>query len=144
MRSLERAATALALSLAAAGALATPGTDLPATAAYRAGHAPQSASSPAGAAIVPPPARRRPAWPDNLAAGVRATDSAAQLVTVEAAGFGTSVATVELWQRRGACWARAAGPWPSLIGSNGFSDHHREGDLTTLTGIYRIGLTASG
>jgi L,D-peptidoglycan transpeptidase YkuD (ErfK/YbiS/YcfS/YnhG family) len=140
MRSLERAATALVLSLA----LAVPASNLPGTAAYRAGQAPLGASSPAAAATPQPEARQRQACPDNLPARLRATDGAVQLVTVEAAGFGTSVATVELWQRRGACWARAGGPWPSLIGGNGFSDHHREGDLTTPTGIYRIGLTAYG
>jgi L,D-peptidoglycan transpeptidase YkuD (ErfK/YbiS/YcfS/YnhG family) len=32
-----------------------------------------------------------------------------------------------------------AGPWPSLIGQNGFSEHHREGDGTTPTGRYGVG-----
>ncbi len=85
-----------------------------------------------------------PGCPQDLAERLRATGGAAQLVTVEAADWGTSTATVELWRRTGACWARAAGPWPSLIGANGFSDHHREGDGTTPTGIYRLGLTVYG
>lgn len=36
------------------------------------------------------------------------------------------------------------GPWPALIGAGGFSDHHREGDSTTPTGIYTIGRTVYG
>jgi L,D-peptidoglycan transpeptidase YkuD (ErfK/YbiS/YcfS/YnhG family) len=81
---------------------------------------------------------------DNLAEQLRETDGATQLLTVEAAGFGTSTATVELWQRKGGCWGSAGGPWPSLIGYNGFSNHHREGDGTTPTGIYRLGRTVYG
>lgn len=80
----------------------------------------------------------------NLAGQLRSTDGAEQLVTVEASGTGTSVATVYLWQRWRSCWQVAAGPWPSLIGVNGFSDHHREGDGTTPTGIYRLGRTVYG
>jgi L,D-peptidoglycan transpeptidase YkuD (ErfK/YbiS/YcfS/YnhG family) len=75
---------------------------------------------------------------------LRETDEAGQLVTVEATGFGANVATVELWQRKGGCWGSAGGPWPALIGDNGFSNHHREGDGTTPTGIYRLGRTVYG
>ena len=39
----------------------------------------------------------------------------------------------------GRCWGAAGGPWTAFIGRNGFSDHHREGDGTTPTGIYGIG-----
>jgi L,D-peptidoglycan transpeptidase YkuD (ErfK/YbiS/YcfS/YnhG family) len=81
---------------------------------------------------------------DNVAQQLRETDRAGQLVTVEATGFGTNEATVELWQRKGGCWGSAGGPWPSLIGDNGFSNHHREGDGTTPTGIYRLGRTVYG
>ncbi len=44
-----------------------------------------------------------------------------------------------LWQRSGACWTPVAGPWPARLGSNGVSDHHREGDDTTPEGAYGIG-----
>lgn len=64
---------------------------------------------------------------------------ARQLVTVVAPVYATSVAPVELWHLHSGCWALQAGPWPSLIGLNGFSDHHREGDGTTPTGLYAIG-----
>ena len=35
-------------------------------------------------------------------------------------------------------------PRAGLIGQNGFSDHHREGDGTTPTGIYRLGPVVYG
>lgn len=77
--------------------------------------------------------------PGNLASGLASTGSARQLVTVEAAGWDTSYATVELWQRTGSCWLPAGGPWSGRIGENGFSDHHTEGDDTTPTGVYGVG-----
>jgi L,D-peptidoglycan transpeptidase YkuD (ErfK/YbiS/YcfS/YnhG family) len=65
-------------------------------------------------------------------------------MTVEAAGYGTTAATVILWQRTGASWGAVAGPWPAVIGAAGFSDHHREGDNTTPTGAYGIGAVMYG
>lgn len=58
---------------------------------------------------------------------------------MEAVGWGTSTATVQLWQRSGSCWLSAGGPWTGRIGENGFSDHHIEGDSTTPTGSYGLG-----
>lgn len=80
----------------------------------------------------------------NVAQELKRTDGSAQLVTAQSAGWGTSVAEVALWRRQGRCWVSDGGPWPALIGTNGFSDHHREGDGTTPTGIYRIGRTVYG
>lgn len=80
-----------------------------------------------------------PTCPSNLASQLAGTGGAGQLVTVVSAGWGTYDATVQLWQRSGGCWASAGGPWPSLIGQNGFSDHHIEGDSTTPTGRYGLG-----
>jgi L,D-peptidoglycan transpeptidase YkuD (ErfK/YbiS/YcfS/YnhG family) len=89
--------------------------------------------------------QRRPlACANNLAERLRTTDGAGQLITVEADSFQTSVAEVSLWQRDGSCWEQAGGPWTGLIGENGFSNHHREGDGTTPTGIYRIGPVVYG
>jgi len=82
--------------------------------------------------------------PSNLAASLASTGGSRQLITVEAASFGTTVATVAMWQRDGPCWEAAGGPWTAAIGSNGFSDHHREGDDTTPTGIYSVGPTMYG
>lgn len=80
----------------------------------------------------------RPACPADLAQSLAATGPARQLITVEGASYDTTIATLELWQRSGACWAPAGGPWSAHIGENGFSDHHREGDGTTPTGLYSI------
>lgn len=79
------------------------------------------------------------ACPPSLASGLASTAGAGQLITVEAPSAATTVATVELWQRSGSCWEAVAGPWTGFVGYNGFSDHKREGDGTTPTGIYRLG-----
>ncbi len=75
----------------------------------------------------------------NLASRLASTGQARQLVTVEPTGAAERVARVELWRQAGGCWEAAGGPWTALIGRNGFSDHHREGDGTTPTGIYAVG-----
>lgn len=67
------------------------------------------------------------------------TGSARQLITVEGTSYGTTYATVEWWQKSGSCWVAAGGPVTGRVGYNGFSDHHREGDGTTPTGMYGIG-----
>jgi L,D-peptidoglycan transpeptidase YkuD (ErfK/YbiS/YcfS/YnhG family) len=77
--------------------------------------------------------------PDDLADRLARTGRARQLLTVETPGFSSVVATVEIWQWDGGCWQGTGGPWTAFIGRNGFSDHHREGDGTTPTGIYAIG-----
>lgn len=77
--------------------------------------------------------------PSNLASELASTGSARQLITATAAGYGTSVVDVSIWDRAGSCWTLAGGPWPGLIGENGFSNHHIEGDGTTPTGLYGIG-----
>lgn len=91
-----------------------------------------------------PAAKAQASCPANLAERLRRTGTARQLVTVAGPRMATVSATVELWQREGSCWRKAGGPWPALIGRNGFSGHHREGDGTTPTGIYAIGPTVYG
>lgn len=82
--------------------------------------------------------------PATLASQLSSTGSARQLITVVAAGWGTSTASVQLWQRSGPCWVSAGGPWTGFIGQNGFSDHHIEGDSTTPTGMYGVGAEMYG
>jgi L,D-peptidoglycan transpeptidase YkuD (ErfK/YbiS/YcfS/YnhG family) len=77
--------------------------------------------------------------PDNQADRLAYVGEAHQLVTAVAPADGSSAATVEMWQRRGSCWGRVGGPWSGLVGENGFSGHHREGDGTTPTGLYAFG-----
>jgi L,D-peptidoglycan transpeptidase YkuD (ErfK/YbiS/YcfS/YnhG family) len=67
-----------------------------------------------------------------------------QLVTVAASGYGTTFAALELWERRGACWRRVAGPWQARLGHSGLSAHKREGDGATPAGTYRLGSTVYG
>ena len=127
------AAAQIAAGQIAAGQIAA-GQIAAGQAAAVAGTRPMAAAPPHGAANCAA----------NLADRLRTTDGAGQLITVEAANFQTSVAEVALWQRNGHCWQLASGPWTGLIGQNGFSNHHREGDGTTPTGIYRIGPVAYG
>lgn len=79
--------------------------------------------------------------PANLASSLANTYSARQLVTVEASGYGTDLATVTLWAKPGGCWEQVAGPWSSYIGYNGFAPPggKREGDGKSPTGIYGFG-----
>lgn len=84
--------------------------------------------------------------PGNLANSIANTYSARQLVTVEASGYRTDVASVSLWQKSGNCWEAAAGPWSSFIGYNGFAPPggKQEGDGKTPTGIYGFGSVIYG
>jgi len=109
--------------------------------------APPTTAPPTTAVAAAPISRTTLAAPTcatNLAADLASTGRASQLVTVEAPTYDTTTATVELWQREGACWESVAGPWSGRIGANGFSDHHVEGDNTTPTGLYGIGSTIYG
>jgi L,D-peptidoglycan transpeptidase YkuD (ErfK/YbiS/YcfS/YnhG family) len=67
-----------------------------------------------------------------------------QLITVDASSRRTSSATVQLWQKRGACWKAVAGPWSARVGRNGVSAHHREGDGTTPSGTFPLDDTVYG
>jgi len=72
------------------------------------------------------------------------TQSATELVTVTASSYGTTTASLELWQRRGGCWRHVAGPWGAWLGRSGLSAHKHEGDGATPAGTYRFGGTAYG
>jgi L,D-peptidoglycan transpeptidase YkuD (ErfK/YbiS/YcfS/YnhG family) len=79
------------------------------------------------------------ACPANLANGIDTPPGSAQLITVEAARYKTTAASLRTWRRQGRCWAPVAGPWTARVGWNGLADRRREGDGTTPTGLYRIG-----
>ena len=73
--------------------------------------------------------------------------AARQLITVEAATYRTTHASLRIWRRAtdgGACWVRAGGPWAARVGRNGLSADRREGDGTTPTGVYGIGAVMYG
>ena len=80
----------------------------------------------------------------GLANELASTRGAAQLVTVEASGYRTTVASLVLWERKGGCWRRVAGPWTARLGRSGLSDRKREGDGATPTGAYALGATVYG
>ncbi len=80
----------------------------------------------------------------TCAAPVATPGASAQLVTVSASSYGTTFASLELWQRRGTCWRRVAGPWQARLGRSGLSAHKREGDGATPAGTYRLGGTVYG
>ena len=84
------------------------------------------------------------ACPADLANGLETPASARQLITVEAKVARTTYAELRTWQKRGACWVAAAGPYTARLGRNGLSSNRREGDGTTPTGTYRIGRTMYG
>jgi len=140
---LGGSATALGTATTAPGggsATATTSLSVPAVSTPSATAAPRSAppsAAPTTSAVVA--TTGAPSCPANLPGGLASTGSAGQLIVVEASGYGTVSATVTLWQRQGPCWVAAGGPWPAYLGANGFSDHHREGDDTTPTGLYAIG-----
>jgi L,D-peptidoglycan transpeptidase YkuD (ErfK/YbiS/YcfS/YnhG family) len=94
--------------------------------------------APARADTRQPPAGSL-ACPANLAQSLRSTGSATQIVTVRAATFGTTYATLRTWHKTGGCWSAVTGRWTARVGRNGLSDHHLEGDGTTPTGAFSTG-----
>jgi len=79
------------------------------------------------------------ACPATLAGQLADAGPGTQLVTVDAQSAASTAAPVALWQRSGGCWSLAAGPWPGRVGATGVSDHHREGDGSTPSGVYAFG-----
>ena len=82
--------------------------------------------------------------PHTLANELASTRGAAQLVTVEAPSYGSTSASLALWERRAGCWRLVAGPWRARVGRSGVSDRKREGDGATPTGAYALGPVAYG
>ena len=88
-----------------------------------------SATRPAtGGAVAPPAAATRPAGP--LAGR--------QLVTVSAASYGATYATLTAYRRSAGRWRRVLGPWTARIGRGGFAPPglKREGDGRTPSGTF--------
>jgi L,D-peptidoglycan transpeptidase YkuD (ErfK/YbiS/YcfS/YnhG family) len=84
------------------------------------------------------------ACPSSVANDLRPQPRASQLITVEAATFRTTSASLRTWRRSGSCWVAAGGPYPARLGWNGLSADRREGDGTTPTGTFRIHPTMYG
>jgi len=89
--------------------------------------------------------QRRPPLPRPCARGyiiVRIPGSGTtQLVTVGAASYGTSWATINTFAWTGGRWVHRRGPWAARIGQRGMAPPGRktEGDLRTPQGSYGFG-----
>ena len=70
--------------------------------------------------------------------------STRQLIVVYSNGYGTSVASLETFEKVNGVWRSTFGVMSARIGSKGFSDNHLEGVPTTPTGVYSIGSTMYG
>ncbi|GIH13036.1 hypothetical protein Raf01_12080 [Rugosimonospora africana] len=70
--------------------------------------------------------------------------STRQLIVVYSNGYGTSVATIETFEKVSGVWRPKSGAMSARIGTKGFSDNHVENDPTTPTGVYSIGSTMYG
>jgi L,D-peptidoglycan transpeptidase YkuD (ErfK/YbiS/YcfS/YnhG family) len=82
--------------------------------------------------------------PPTLANQLTTTGIATQLVTVVAPFDSSSRGSVRLWKKSGDCWLAASGRWPAWLGRRGISEHHREGDQTTPSGIFGFGSVMYG
>jgi L,D-peptidoglycan transpeptidase YkuD (ErfK/YbiS/YcfS/YnhG family) len=95
--------------------------------------APTTTTSPA-----PPPPSPHPAL---LVTQLSSVDDAAQVVTVEAAGYGTTTATVDAFEKVAGRWQQDFGPIPAAIGYDGLAPYgqKREGDGRTPSGVFALG-----
>jgi L,D-peptidoglycan transpeptidase YkuD (ErfK/YbiS/YcfS/YnhG family) len=64
---------------------------------------------------------------------------AQQVVIVTSLGSGTSVATLQTFEKDAAGWRAVFPAMPAIIGRGGFSSNRTEGDGTTPTGKYSFG-----
>jgi len=120
-------------ALLASGCAAATGVAPGARMTVRTGAAPPAATAPAG----PRAARGSPA-----AAGspTPAAPPRRQLITVTAASYGTTYATLTAYRSTGHGWWRVFGPWTARIGRNGFAPpgDKREGDGKTPSGSFSL------
>ena len=79
-----------------------------------------------------------------VADAISGASHAGQLITVTAPALRSRGATLEYFVRQGGCFRLAAGPYRALVGRNGLSAHHREGDDTTPLGLFGIQSTMYG
>jgi L,D-peptidoglycan transpeptidase YkuD (ErfK/YbiS/YcfS/YnhG family) len=79
-----------------------------------------------------------PSCPPTLANQLAWTGSATQLVTVASLRPGSQSGMLRVWEKRGDCWSRVAGPWSAWLGIRGISEKKREGDLKTPSGAFGI------
>jgi L,D-peptidoglycan transpeptidase YkuD (ErfK/YbiS/YcfS/YnhG family) len=88
--------------------------------------------------------RPRLASCDAVADGIAGTSKSSQLITVIAPTLRSQSATLEFYIRQRGCFRLAAGPYSALVGLNGLSAHHHEGDDTTPLGLFGFQSTMYG
>lgn len=114
-----------------------------------------SASRSPSPSVKPSPRRSPSHAPTTKPAAPRASSTIAsrldtipastgQLIVVYSSGYGTSVASLETFEKVNGVWRSKFGVMSARIGSKGFSDNHVEGVATTPTGVYSIGSTMYG
>ena len=82
--------------------------------------------------------RAPPSCPPTLANELADTGTASQLVTVASLRPSSQTGALRVWEKRGDCWTRVAGPWQAWLGIRGISERKREGDLKTPSGAFGI------
>jgi L,D-peptidoglycan transpeptidase YkuD (ErfK/YbiS/YcfS/YnhG family) len=83
--------------------------------------------------------------PDNLASRLHTLPAGTtQVIIAYAPGYAATTGTLETYQRVNGVWQPALPKMALRLGTNGFSDAKVEGDLSTPTGVYRIGATMYG
>jgi L,D-peptidoglycan transpeptidase YkuD (ErfK/YbiS/YcfS/YnhG family) len=122
------------LALLAAAALAggcAHGATTPASPAAAAGAATARAAGATGAGSVAAVAHPASSSPPG----------GSQLITVTAASYRATYATLIVYRLSGGRWRRALGPWTARIGRNGFAPpgRKREGDGRTPSGTFGFG-----
>lgn len=70
--------------------------------------------------------------------------SVRQVITVRASRSNSTIASLSMWQRRGSCFERVAGPWRADVGARGLLREKHEGDGATPIGTFPIGATMYG
>ena len=139
MKPWERARGSLALLAAAVLAAAVLAVGCAHGPAGPAAGAPPSAGGPAGAASSPAGGTVAP----SIAGAARPADPLAgrQLITVSAASYGATYATLTAYRRSAGRWRPVLGPWTARIGRGGFAPRglKREGDGRTPSGTFGFG-----
>jgi L,D-peptidoglycan transpeptidase YkuD (ErfK/YbiS/YcfS/YnhG family) len=79
-----------------------------------------------------------------IANDVNGAAKSGQLITVIAPTIRSKRATLNFYVRRGGCFRLDAGPYSALVGLNGLSAHHIEGDDTTPLGLFGFQSTMYG
>jgi L,D-peptidoglycan transpeptidase YkuD (ErfK/YbiS/YcfS/YnhG family) len=108
--------------------------------------APPTTTPPRAAVVAPtvPPTPAPTVCASALPARLATTSGAGQVITVDAAGYGLTSATLTAWQLSGSCWTVAYGPWTARLGYSGLSTDKHEGDGSTPAGIYGFQATMYG